>query len=92
MQGFPLVETLRRELQAEGFRPMDDIALQDARLRFAEMHHSNAIEGVAPDRETAALFEMLFVERVPVTRWEAITMRFMSEHLGSHRDQVAIAI
>ena len=53
---------------------------------------SLASRSARADHETAALFEMLFAERVPVTRWDAITMRFMSEHLGSHRDQVAIAI
>ena len=81
MTAFPAVEAYRRELRRLGYRPMDDAELAAARHRFAEAHHSNAIEGVRPGDEQAAFWAMLFEERVPEDLQDRFAERFLEERI-----------
>lgn len=78
---FPIIEQYRAALLAAGFVPLDDAALAALRQAQAEMHHSNAIEGIEPRPETAALFEMLLEIRVPPEISRPIVDRYIQERI-----------
>jgi len=80
---FPVIERYRAELLASGFVPLDDAALEELRQAEAEMHHSNAIEGIHPSPETAALFEMLLEIRVPPDVSQPFVKRYLKERIVS---------
>ena len=63
---FPRVESLRRELRALPFVRLDDAELSHLRARLLVGHHNNAIEGIEPSPEMAALFAMFLQERAPL--------------------------
>ena len=63
---FPLIEELRRDLQAEIFTRLTDEEVAGLRSRLAMGHHSNVIEGIKPTQEMVALFEMILQERAPL--------------------------
>ena len=62
---FPVVEHYRAELHARAYARVDEQALAELRRRSESGHHSNAIEGIHPTPELAALFAMFLEERVP---------------------------
>ena len=62
---FPVVEHYRAELHAQAYVRVDDQALAELRRRSESGHCSNAIEGIHPTPELAALFAMFLEERVP---------------------------
>ena len=78
---FPRVETLRRELRALLFVRLDDAELSQLRARLLVGHHNNAIEGIEPSPETAALFAMFLQERAPLTVSEPFLDRYIQEVL-----------
>ena len=73
-------ELLRAELRARGFPPMTAAALAEARDRFRMAHQNNVIEGIVPDRTTAALMEVLFEERVAPADWGSTVTDFIVRH------------
>ncbi len=76
MDEFPCVEALRRELQALPFIRLDDAQLAHLRARLLVGHHNNAIEGIEPSPELAALFEVFLQERAPLAVSEPFVDRF----------------
>lgn len=83
MQRFPQVETFRSELYASLYARLDDAALAHLRERYAIAHHSNAIEGIDPTPELAALMAMFLEERVPVAISDPILTRYFLEPAAS---------
>ena len=78
---FQSVEQYRAELLASGFTPLDDAELEAVRQARAEMHHSNAIEGITPRPETVALFEMFLEIRVPPAISRPVVERYMRDRV-----------
>jgi hypothetical protein len=78
---FPRVETLRRELHALPFVRLNDAELSHLRVRILVGHHNNAIEGIEPSPEMAALFEMFLQERAPFTVSEPFLDRYIRDVL-----------
>jgi hypothetical protein len=78
---FQIVEQYRAELLAAGFTPLDDAELERVRRAWAEMHHSNAIEGIAPRPETVALYDMFLELRVPPAISRPVIERYMRERV-----------
>lgn len=78
---FPLVEELRGELRAAAFPRLSDPELARLRARLAKGHHNNAIEGIDPSPEMAALFEMFLQERAPLAVSEPYLDRFIAARL-----------
>ena len=73
---FPRVEAFRRELRALPFARLDDADLAHLRARLLVGHHNNAIEGIDPSPELAALCEMFLQERAPLPVSEPFVDRF----------------
>lgn len=73
---FPTVEKMRRELRALPFVRLDDAQLAQLRARLLVGHHNNAISGIEPSPELAALFEMFLEERAPLAVSEPFVNRF----------------
>ncbi len=42
-------------------------------------HHSNRIEGITPDADTATLFDVLLEERAPAEDWPSLVLGFMQK-------------
>lgn len=80
---FPVVEHFRAELRAERFERLDAAGAERMRRAFAEMHHSNAVEGVHPTPELAALFAMLVEERAPPEAAGGVVSRYMAERIAA---------
>ena len=78
---FPVIEQYRAELLASGFVPLNDTELAHVRQAWAEMHHSNAIEGIHPRPETVALFDMFLEIRVPTAVSRLFVERYMRERI-----------
>jgi hypothetical protein len=78
---FPRVETLRRELRALPFVRLDDTELSHLRARLLFGHHNNALEGIEPSPEMAALFAMFLQERAPLPVAEPFLDRYIREVL-----------
>ena len=83
---FPVIEQYRAELLASGFTPLTDTDLDQLRHAQAEMHHSNAIEGIHPRPETVALFEMFFEVRVPLDASRPFVERYIQERIVCRND------
>lgn len=75
------VETLRQKLRALLFVRLDDAELAHLRARLLIGHHNNAIEGIEPSPEMAALFEMFSQERAPLTVSEPFLDRYIQDVL-----------
>lgn len=88
---FPVVERLRAELRAAPFRRLDAAGGERLRRAHAEMHHSNAIEGVHPTPELVALFAMFVEERAPPEATEGLVLRYMAERIAAGARQEATA-
>ena len=81
MTTFPAVEAYRAELQRMGYEPLDDAELAEARTRYAAAHHSSGIEGIHPNAEQAAFWQMLFEERAPREVRQRMADRFLHERI-----------
>ncbi len=79
MSDFLRVEAFRRELRALRFFRLDDAELANLRARLLVGHHNNAIEGIEPSPELAALCEMFLQERAPLPVSEPFVDRFFRE-------------
>ncbi|MGI4880251.1 MAG: hypothetical protein ACRYG4_22505 [Janthinobacterium lividum] len=86
---FPAVEAYRAELRGLDFEPLDDWDLDDMRDRHRHAHVSNAIEGIHPTPELAALFEMFLEERAPADVSGPFVDRWLRERLSAQRDALA---
>jgi hypothetical protein len=60
---FSCVAAFRQELQTLPLVRLDDTQLAYLRARLLVGHHNNAIEGIEPSSELAALFEMFLQGR-----------------------------
>ena len=78
---FPRVEAFRRELRALPFARLNDAKLADLRARLLVGHHNNAIEGIEPSPELAALFAMFLQERAPLAVSEPFLDRYVQDVL-----------
>lgn len=81
MSVFPVVEQYRAELRARPYARLDDQEVADLRQRSAEAHHSNAIEGIHPTPELAALFAMFLEERAPPDVFGPLVDRYILERI-----------
>jgi len=79
---YHIVEQYRSQLLATGFTPLGDTELEALRAAEAEMHHSNAIEGIAPSPEMAALFEMFLEIRVPPEVSDPVFNRYVRDRVA----------
>ena len=82
---FAYVEALQRELHALPFVRLNDGELAHLRTRLRVGHHNNAIEGIEPSPELAALFEMFLQERAPLTVSEPFLDRYIQDRLLERR-------
>jgi hypothetical protein len=78
---FPRVEALRQALRSLRFVRLDDAELSHLRARLLVGHHNNAIEGIEPSPQMAALFAMFLQERAPLTVSEPFLDRYIREVL-----------
>ena len=78
---FPRVEAFRRELRALPFVRLNDAELAHLRARLLVGHHNNAIEGIEPSPETAALCEMFLQERASIAVSEPFLDRYIQDVL-----------
>jgi hypothetical protein len=76
---FPRVESFRRKLRALPFPRLNDAELAHLRARLLVGHHNNAIEGIDPSPELAALFAMFLQERAPLPVSESFVDRFFQD-------------
>ena len=73
---------LRRSgMSASRFGRLDDAGTEQLRQAYAAMAHSNAIEGIHPTPEMAALFAMFVEERAPPAATDAIVDRYVTDHI-----------
>lgn len=70
------IEQFRAEIRRRRFRRLTDAELADVKRRASNAHHSNRIEGITPDAETEAMFEVLLAERVPAEDWAGLVLGF----------------
>ena len=75
----PLVEAYRADLRLADYARLSEDETARMADRFAVSHHSNAMAGVHPSPELAALFAMFVEERVPLPLAEQYFHRFMAE-------------
>ena len=66
-------------LRALPFVRLDDAELAHLRARLLVGHHNNAIEGIEPSPEVAALCEMFLQERAPLPVSEPFVDRFFRD-------------
>ncbi len=78
---YPAVEAYRAELRQTDYRRMDDAELAEVRRRYAEAHHSSAIEDIHPNGEQAAFYAMLLDMRVPQGLASRYSSRFLRERI-----------
>ncbi len=71
------IERFRAEVRRRRFRRLTDAELADVKHRALNAHHSNRIEGITPDADTVALFEVLLDERVPAEEWAGLVLAFV---------------
>ena len=65
MVTFPAIELYRAELNAMSYTPLSDPKLAVLRQRYADAHHSCAIEDIHPDAEQLAFTTLMVELRVP---------------------------
>lgn len=70
------IEQFRAEVRRRRFCPLIDAELADVKRRVSNAHHSNRIEGIVPDADTEAMFEVLLSERVPAEEWAGLVLGF----------------
>ena len=80
----PRVEVLRQELRSLPFVRLSDAELAHLRARLLVGYHNNAIEGIEPSPELAALFEMFLQKRAPLPASEPFVDRFFQPQSSSN--------
>ena len=81
MGAFPVVERYRADLHTQAYACVDDQLLAELRRPSESGHHSNAIEGIHPTPELAALFAMFLDERVPSEVSGLYVQRYILERI-----------
>lgn len=81
MTTFPIIDRYRAELKATSYTPLSDPELARTRQRYAEAHHSNAIEGIHPKAEQLAFTDLMIELRVPPDLMSQYTDRFVQEYI-----------
>ena len=81
MATFPAIETYRAELRALTYTPLDDAELARVRQRYADAHHSCAIEDIHPDEEQLAFTALMIELRVPRDLARRYSDRFLQERI-----------
>lgn len=76
---FPLVETIREEIRRAGLPAASEAELRELDERLAEALANNAIEGIEPDPELAAMLAMLREERLSPRHFDRFYDRYVSE-------------
>ncbi|HSE73631.1 MAG TPA: hypothetical protein VLB05_03895 [Dongiaceae bacterium] len=76
---FPLVETIREEIRSAGLSPASEAELGELDRRLAETLANNAIEGIEPDPELAAMLAMVREERLSPRHFDRFYDRYISE-------------
>lgn len=79
MTVFPMIEGYRRELRAMTFARLDAAGREGLQRSYEISHHSNAIEGVHPTPEAAALLRMFVEEGVPTAVSDPFVLRYLRE-------------
>lgn len=79
------IDRFRAEVRRRRFRRLTDAELAEAKRRALNAHHSNRIEGITPDADTAALFDVLIGERVPAEDWADLVLGFMQKQQTATR-------
>ena len=81
MATFPAIETYRAELRATAYTPLDDAELARVRQRYADAHHSSAIEDIHPSPEQLAFTALMIELRVPRDLARRYSDRFLEERI-----------
>lgn len=81
MATFPAIETYRAELRATPYAPLDDAELAKVRQRYADAHHSSAIEDIHPSAEQLAFTALMLELRVPRDLARRYSDRFLQERI-----------
>ena len=76
---FPLVETIREEIRRAGLPPASEAELRELDKRLSEALANNAIEGIEPDPELAAVLAMFREERLQSRHFDRFYDRYVSE-------------
>lgn len=76
---FPRVETIREEVRRANLEPANNAELRELDKRLAEALANNAIEGIEPDPELAAMLAMLREERLSPRNFDRFYDRYISE-------------
>lgn len=78
---FPAIERYRAELKAISYTPLNDPELAIIRQRYADAHHSCAIEDIHPDAEQLAFTALMVDLRVPRDLARKYSDRFLDERI-----------
>ena len=78
---FPAIELYRAELNAISYTPLSDPKLAVLRQRYADAHHSCAIEDIYPDAEQLAFTALMVELRVPRDLASLYSDRFLQERI-----------
>lgn len=81
MPTYPVIEAYRSELRASHYARLDGSGTERLEQAYADMAHSNAIEGIASTPELDALFAMFIEERAPPAATDAIVDRYVKDQL-----------
>ena len=81
MTTFPAIEAYRAELRATTYTPIDDTELARVRQRYAEAHHSCAIEDIHPSEEQLAFTALMIEMKVPQDLADHYSDRFLHERI-----------
>ena len=81
MTRFPAIEIYRAELTALDYAPLNDRELATVRQRYADAHHSNAIEDIHPSAEQLAFTALMLDLRVPRDIANRYSDRFLQERI-----------
>ena len=72
-------ETIREEIRSAGLSPASEAELGELDRRLAETLANNAIEGIEPDPELAAMLAMVREERLSPRHFDRFYDRYISE-------------